>query len=139
MQVFLPHADYHRSTMSLDESRLGNQIWRECWTLVNWGWPHHIASKLWRDHFHSLCTYALAGVDAMEERKWYDPTVRERWRERFLLARNLFEDTGPPPFVGDERVHSTYRANLLAWEPEWYRQFGWTERPTIVRYWPALS
>ena len=38
--------------------------------------------------------------------------------------------------LGDERLHTSHRSNLLRKAPEWYGQFGWTEAPDMAYWWP---
>jgi hypothetical protein len=40
-----------------------------------------------------------------------------------------------PPFIGNERFHSSHRANLLKKDPEFYSQYGWTENPQDPYVW----
>lgn len=44
-----------------------------------------------------------------------------------------------PPWLGDERVHSSHRANLLRKKYAHYSQFGWKETPVKGYYWPRAS
>jgi hypothetical protein len=40
-----------------------------------------------------------------------------------------------PPFIGNERFHSSHRANLLKKEPNFYSKYGWTENPQDPYVW----
>ena len=42
-----------------------------------------------------------------------------------------------PSWLGDERLHASHRAALLAKSPEWYGQWGWTEEAKIEYWWPG--
>jgi hypothetical protein len=44
-----------------------------------------------------------------------------------------------PPWLGDERLHASHRANLLRKSAGYYRRFGWTESPDMPYYWPPES
>jgi hypothetical protein len=41
-----------------------------------------------------------------------------------------------PSWLGDERVHSSHRSNLLRKRPEHYGLLGWTEGPDMPYHWP---
>lgn len=149
MQTFLPSPDFHQSGMTLDQSRIGNQMWRECWTLVHGGWPNHPASIMWRGHEYALCDYALALCDVLYDRfmagqHWCKFSTILSWRQKWTDMREVFPDTGVPAWLGDERVHSSHRAVLLWKDADWYGQFGWQETPKgpgpdgkYPYYWPV--
>jgi hypothetical protein len=40
-----------------------------------------------------------------------------------------------PPFIGNERFHSSHRANLLKKEPEFYVKYNWVENPEDPYVW----
>lgn len=129
MQTFLPHPDYYKSMQCLDKSRLGNQVWREGLTLIRGGWENHPASKMWRGYFYSLGEYLLAGIRVLNERgangKYGHIGTRildEMWKH---------DNTGSPPWLGNDAFHASHRAALLYKLPEWYSQFGWKEKPDI--------
>ena len=124
MQIFLPTPDLS-SVKLLDPQRLGNQIYREAKTIISGGWPHHPASKIWRDHHHALALYSLFGLEELTARGRH----YQRWYDYFGHIYNTTRDTGLPPIIGCERFHSGHRAALLAKNPSWYSQFNWTETP----------
>lgn len=132
MQTFLPYPDYIASMRCLDRIRLGNQIWREGKTLLGGGWPNHPVSKMWKGYEHQLCLYCVAGLYALAERGHHYPTWFAYFNEQMLHV----PFTPPPPWLGDERLHSSHRANLLRKDEDYYSQFGWTEEPTEGYYWP---
>lgn len=131
MQVFLPFSSFEKSVCCLDSKRLGNQIYRECLTLVRGGWPHHPVSKIWKNHKHHLCLYALLGLDELRRRGRFYP----RHYETFTNLIQEFPDTGLPKLVGYEPFHSAYRSALLAKNYDYYSKFGWKETPKINYIW----
>jgi len=134
MQVFLPFADYKKSVSVLDNKRLGNQIYRECLTLIRGGWPNHPVSKMWAKHKHSLAKYSLEGLEELKRRG-------REYPHHFLTFQKYleqFEDTGKPSFVGDENFHSSHRAALLFKNLQHYSQFNWEELPKIEYIWPNV-
>ena len=42
-----------------------------------------------------------------------------------------------PNWLGDERLHSSHRAALLAKNYNYYSKFEWKEKPKIDYYWPV--
>jgi hypothetical protein len=117
---------------TLDDSRLGNQVYREGMTLIRGGWSNHPASKMWRGYESALAYYLWAGCQELLSRgKDYSDRV---WYNELM---NYDMCSTMPPWWGDERVHSSHRANLLRKDPVWYGKFGWTEAPAEGYYWPT--
>ena len=125
MQVFMPYPSLEQSVKCLDPSRLGNQIYREAKTLITGKWPNHPAAKLWAGHKHALALYCLYGLEELTARGRH----YQKWYDFFGHHYNFEPDTGLPSIVGTERFHAGHRAALLAKNPTWYSQFGWTEQP----------
>ena len=135
MQTFVPYPDFKQSMSVLDDSRLGNQVYREGMTLLRGKWPNHPASKMWRGYESALANYLMAGVIELMKRG-KDYTDRPWYHE--LESYAMLSDLALlPPWLGDERVHSSHRANLLRKDPVHYGQFGWTEQPQEGYYWPC--
>jgi hypothetical protein len=116
MQVFVPYPDIRLSVAALDPKRLGNQIYRECLTLIRGGWPNHPASRAWTGHFHALALYSLAGLDELDSRGRHYPHHRATF-EQYL---SQFPDTGFPKWWGREDVHRSHASNLLRKDPAFY-------------------
>lgn len=133
MQTFLPYPDYHKALNTLDPSRLGNQIYRECVTLFRGGWPNHPASKMWAGFKYSLGLYGLAGLKVLESRGKYYP----KWFKYFEDELRDLDNTGNPPWLGYEPFHSSHRSNLLRKNKLWYSQFGWSEPDNLSYVWPS--
>jgi hypothetical protein len=138
MQIFLPYPDFARSVHCLDPRRLGNQIYRECLTLIRGGWPNHPVARMWADYRPAIAAYALCGLAELSQRGYDYPHHRDTF-EQYLSPEIVL-----PPFVGDDRLHSSHRAALLFKNREWYGRFGWTELPAIPDhkgrlpyYWPS--
>jgi hypothetical protein len=128
MQVFLPYPDLEKSVKCLDPKRLGNQVYRECLTLIRGGWKNHPCAKMWKGLEGWLAVYALFGLEELEKRgKSYPHHVK--------TVQNILEQHSmgivPPEWFGDERLHSSHRAALLYKNYEWYSKFGWKESPAI--------
>lgn len=132
MQTFLPLPDFLESMRCLDKSRLGNQVWREGYTLIRGGWKNHPASKMWRGHEYQLGMYLLAGCQVLEERGKSYPAVVDR----INIEISKFSDTGLPNWFGDDMLHASHRSNLLRKNKIWYSQFGWQEPDDLPYIWP---
>lgn len=135
MQVFLPYPSFQQSVACLDKSRLGNQIWRECKTLLNGGWKHHPVAKMWADYKPALVCYMYNGVQVLWERRWiqygrYVSFVKDLqilmaidYDYAFDLVNATLKPEYNPPFIGNPDFHLSHRLNLLWKDPEWYSQF----------------
>lgn len=129
MQVFLPYEDFYKSLSCLDPSRLGNQIYRECKTLVNGGWKHHPVAKIWKDHMYMLCEYALIGLQVLRERGKPYP----KWEVWFKEKQKEFKNTGLPSIIGRKDFHDSHKSKLLQKDYKYYSKFGW-EVPLDLEY-----
>lgn len=125
MQVFLPYADLEKSVCCLDPKRLGNQVYRECLTIIRGGWLNHPVSKMWRGYECALARYALAGLEELSRRGRHYP------HHISTFTAYLDADNQTPPWFGDGRLHASHRAALLYKDYAWYSQFGWSEEPAI--------
>ena len=132
MQVFLPYEDFYKSLSCLDPKRLGNQVYRECKTLVNGGWKNHPVAKIWQDHTYQLCEYALTGLWVLrnERQKPY-----QQWEEWFTTKQQHLKDTGLPPLIGYQPFHDSHKSNLLRKNPEYYSQFNWHVPDNLPYIW----
>lgn len=119
MQVFCPYPDFDQSVQCLDNQRLGNQIYRECLTLIRGGWPNHPASKIWANHKRALAAYSLAGLRELARRGRHYPHHVATF-QRFYDSE---PDTGMPDLIGWEPFHISHQSNLLRKNPQHYRKF----------------
>jgi hypothetical protein len=140
MQTLLPYPFYARSAAVLDAKRLPNQL-KECVQIhtaitdPTYGWQYHPCIAMWRPYPAALVVYGCACYREYQAR--YHSGQRggslthasgERLVTLFLsLDANSYVE---PSWLGDERLHSSHRACLLAKNYTWYSQFGWTETPT---------
>ncbi len=136
MQTFVPYADICESGMVLDRARLGKQRVEtfqliRCNLDVSLGWKNHPAAKRWADNINGLIAYGVAICDAWIARGYKD-TCREK-----ILSYGEPDASDMPFWWGDERVHSSHRANLLRKDFSHYSQFGWGENPEMPYFWPA--
>lgn len=138
MQIFLPYSSIEESVKVLDPKRLGNQIYRECLSLIRGSWKNHPCSKMYYPKYiHFLAQYALYGLEELKRRGRYYP----HHIQTFTKFLNESKDNGNPFWLGNEKFHSSHRRALLYKNPEWYSKFGWKESPDIpnekgkLNYW----
>ena len=138
MQTFLPYPDFLESAIVLDYRRLGKQR-LEAMQLVNSikklednpnvkvGWHNHPARRMW-----------IGWVDAL---KLYHNVMIDEWIRRgynnTMQYYPMTKTVQYPPWIGDDRVHSSHRANLLRKDYKYYSMFGWKETPETNYFWPV--
>jgi len=131
MQIFLPYSDFSKSVEVLDPSRLGNQIYREGFTIIKGKWKNHPVSRMWKGFEYALGLYLLAGLDELKKRgkdyAYHKPFIYE------MMAISKTKDM--PHFIGHEGFHACHRSNLLRKDPVWYGKFGWTEPHDLPYEW----
>jgi len=133
MQVFMPYSDFRKSLSCLDSKRLGNQIYRECLTLIKGKWKNHPVSKMWKGYEYALCEYALIGLDVLKKRGRNYP----HWVEWFKQKQKEFPNTGKPFFIGNKKFHDSHKSNLLRKNMEYYKQFKWNVPNNLPYVWPS--
>ena len=136
MQTFLPYESFEKSAQTLDWRRLGKQR-VEGMQIINAitgkkrkdgkpykGWINHPCSVMWKDYVPAL--------------KHYTNVFIKEWINRGYNNNMEFYDTGKiimPDWIGNEKFHSSHRANLLRKDFDYYSQFGWTENPERPYVW----
>lgn len=133
MQTFLPHADYKKSAQVLDRLRLGKQRvegYQILRTLlgISDGWSNHPATKMWRGHERELYAYVTACINEWTQRGY---------KNTIVLPVPPRHAKGYPWWLGDNRLHSSHRSNLLRKMPNYYVQFKWTDDPAAPYWWPT--
>ena len=132
MQTFLPYPDFLDSAQCLDYRRLGKQR-VEAMQIHNivsgkrstGGWINHPAVKMWQGFDKLLAYYHNVMI-----REWID---RGYTNNMIFLPEHGTYDL--PPWLGDNRLHSSHRSNLLRKDYDYYRQFGWSEPNDLEYYW----
>lgn len=125
----------------LDTKRHGKQR-VEAWqiylalTKPSYGWQNHPAVRMWRGY---ECCLLLYGLQICQS--WRDKGYKDSLEVKFVDA---LHQAGPdgclPPWLGNEEFHSAHRAILLAKNYDWYKQFGWAEKPAekVNGKWPYV-
>lgn len=133
MQTFLPYADFHRTAQVLDPRRLGkqrveaHQILSTLADPTRKSWQHHPAVLMWRGYEDALRAYMNAMIEEWKLRGYTNTMQLAVVRSPLIL----------PPWLGDERLHSSHRANLLRKDPEFYGSYGWSESTEMPYFWPV--
>ena len=146
MQVFLPYDSFEASAKVLDSKRLYKQI-LECKQLISIlnykqqgithypeghknhgkkiGYMNHKAVRMWQGYASALRLYQLYCI--------------KEWLRRRFEADPYFDisdiSVPVPHWIGDEDVHSSYRAALLKKDYENYGKWNWKEEPKIAYEW----
>lgn len=137
MQTFLISSDYQKSAKCLDNKRLGNQR-NENFVLLNTNlgfsnsWKNHPICKMWRGYEYSLARYSWEIIQEWKRRGYKDSCESKLL---YLVGYKDFIFSQDPPWLGDEKFHSSHRAALLFKKYDWYSQFGWTEKPELNYVW----
>jgi hypothetical protein len=135
MQTFLPYSSFAESARVLDWRRLGKQRVETLQILrtlagLSKGWSNHPAVRMWRGYESALRVYGA--VICLE---WRNRGYRDKCLDKILDMSSVLYAV--PPWLGDPAFHASHRAALLAKDPEWYGQWGWTETPGIEYVWPV--
>jgi len=139
VQTFVPYPSFTESAKILDYRRLGKQR-VEVLQILNslvlnrqYGWRYHPATKMWAGHERGLAAYGLSICSEWVQRGYKD-TCTQKISD---LVTPDWEDM--PSWWGDERIHSSHRANLLRKDPIYYGQYNWTEDPEMPYFWPTTD
>lgn len=124
MQTFLPFANYKESARVLDDKRLGKQRVEGLQILnallgESKGWRNHPAVRMWQGYEAELCKYIFQVCNEWVMRGFEDNVA--------VQVFNVFEDLPDcpePPWMGDERLHSSHRSNLYRKDARFYASFA---------------
>ena len=138
MQIFLPYSDMVESLRTLDNKRLGKQR-VETYQIISAitrrpkldgtpykGWLNHPCTVMWRNYVPALQHYLNLSIT-----EW----MLRGFNNTMNFEQIEYEKLVFPPFMGNNRFHSSHRANLLKKEPEFYQKYGWTENPKDPYVW----
>ena len=153
MQTFLPCPDFQRTAEVLDPRRLGKQrvegiqIVRALF-VPGYAWKSHPAVLMWQGYEEALEAYLVA-ICAEWCRRGFADTCRTTIRADLdsvgragpRTQADLGRAGALPPWLGDEALHRSHRASLLAKDPDWYgRWFDAGETGPFEGYvWPVRA
>lgn len=132
MQTFLPYSDFKKTAQCLDYRRLGKQR-VEAMQILNIvsgktphsRWKNHPCVKMWIGYENCLGKYMNEMIHEWISRG-YKNTMKF-WK--------LDEASQKPRFIENPAFHASHRASLLAKDYNYYKQFGWIEKPEINYIW----
>ena len=131
MQPFLPYKDFEKSIKCLDYKRLGKQR-VEAYQLLcakfipGYGWKNHPCYKMWHNYPDALRLYMNLCIT-----EWIDRGYNNTMKFASVPKKVIY-----PNWLGDERVHSSHRSNLLFKDYNYYKRFNWKEPNNLAYYWP---
>ena len=138
MQIFLPYPDMRKSLQTLDNRRLGKQR-VETYQIISAitrrpkldgtpykGWLNHPCTVMWKNYVLALKLYMNYSITEWVERGFKNTMELENISDEKIVI---------PPFIGNEKFHSSHRANLLKKEPDFYSKYNWTENPEDPYVW----
>ena len=138
MQIFLPYSDFRKSLESLDNKRLGKQR-VETYQILSAitgrlkkdgtpykGWLNHPCTVMWKNYVPALKMYLNYSIDVWISRGYNNTMEKDYFDENDLVI---------PSFIGNERFHSSHRANLLKKDPDFYKKYNWVENPDDPYVW----
>ena len=137
MQTFLPYQSFEQSAQCLDYKRLGKQR-VEAMQIFNaltgvptksgksyTGWLNHPAVIMWKG-----CEEALL----MYKNKMIEEWILRGYNNTMEIV-GVSDDVTMPHWLGDNRVHSSHRSNLLRKDYKFYSQYNWEEPDSMEYYW----
>lgn len=137
MQTFLPYESFTLSASVLDRPRLGKQRVENLQIMKvltghSHGWRNHPAVKMWSGCEATLMSYQTAICNEWTSRGYKDTCL-----DKTKLLFGNFSTNLSPWWLGEEKLHSSHRSNLLRKNPEHYSQFNWTEPDNLEYFWPT--
>ena len=134
MQTFLPYQNFIKSAKCLDYKRLGKQR-VEALQIHNiisgkrttGGWINHPAVKMGAGYHQLLANYHNVMI-----KEWINRGYKNNMK---FLPEEL--DYLIPSWLGDDRLHSSHRSNLLRKDYNYYSKFGWSEPNNLNYYWTS--
>ena len=131
MQTFLPFPDFARSAQVLDYKRLGKQR-VEVLQLLNGSWANHPASKMWRGFEYQLAEYGKIVCIEWRNRGYNDSCL-----DKITVLQYDLEDTGLPPWFGNQDFHESHQSNLIRKDRVFYKPKFPQAREGLPYIWPA--
>lgn len=139
MQTFLPYESFTATAKVLDNKRLGKQRVEglqilKSLILEKYGWKNHPAVKMWKGSEYILIDYTFAIITEWKERCYHDTVFYDI--QYYIKTHHDKLGTKIPLWLGNEKLHSSHRAALLAKNFDFYKKFKWNEKPELNYYWP---
>jgi hypothetical protein len=143
--ILLPYASFGQTAGCLDDQTLSEQIAQARKILLTLLFPPRTAEpntraiNMWQNYEKHLCTHGIAlCIQRQIRHEFEDDTMLDWFRSHLMILQD--RPTVDPPWLGDYRLHKSHRARLLAIDPDYYGQFGWSDSPqddTRNCWWPT--
>src|SRR5690349_8936800 len=135
MITFLPYPDFRECALCLDKKRLGKQrieaydILKQ--NVYNYNPPKIPIYKMWKGYDEALICYGIQICQVWRDYGYAD-TFLEKFHslskaDKILTQEDLKKLNLLPSWLGNNDLHASHRATLLAKKKDFYKQFGWTE------------
>jgi len=143
MQTFLPYSDFKKSAKCLDDKRLGKQrveamqilnvlvskrlgkIYKQNGKKI--GWLNHPAVKMWQGYENSLKLYMKYCIQEWTSRGF---------KNKIIIPICIPKNIDHPTWLGNEKLHSSHRSNLLRKKFDFYNKYKWKESTDLPYFWP---
>lgn len=147
VMIWLPKPDFYESVSCLTTYQVGRQVHEawwilECLTGRRQRANRYMMSRLWNGYSSGLALYLSLAIREWNVRGFpscheapYDFRNNYKLNEKWIGRLNVVNKIHYPPWVGNERLHSSHRSFLLRDEPVHYSQFGWIDNVPEL-YWP---
>lgn len=95
------------------------------------GWKNHPATLMWQGSETVLLMYGWQMAN-----EWVGRGYKTKLFCEFLelLVPHRYEDLVYPSWLGNEQLHSSHRKSLLSKNFEWYKQWGWPETESVLKW-----
>lgn len=131
MQTFLPYSDFKKSVKCLDDKRLGKQR-VEAYQIIkvitdertSGGFINHPIMKMWKDYSNALTLYKNLCIE-----EWISRGFNNNM-EINIITENIVM----PVWLGNEKLHSSHRANLLRKDYDFYSRYNWKEKDMNYKF-----
>lgn len=104
---------------------------------VSRSWINHPATRMWKPYRWALICYTYEICRECRNRGYKDTVMDKLAKYGNYVAFSELRKNALPKWLGNPRLHSSHRSNLLRKDPTWYSKFNWTEHPYLPYYWPV--
>ena len=137
MQTFMAYPDFLKSLECLDNKRLTKQRVeaRQIYDVLTGktktkAWIHHPALLMWKGYEDALALYYNYSLALF--------TIRG-FKNIKLTPIDIKNVIKYPSWLGDDRLHSSHRANLKRKNISFYGKYNWSESPDMPYFWPVKN
>lgn len=129
MQVLVPYPDIKQSVQCMDDKTLLIQM-NSALRLVEQHYPKSQVSVFWWNHSYFACDFGLRVILELQDRNKGFSEAFDRIHEVQLRC----QDTGPPIWWGDMKIHNSHKSLLLYSNFTYYKEYHWKVQPSETTY-----